>query len=688
MIRATDLEDGLNPSQKLHLLTSSQYADKLLSEIEAVLSAASSKSPFPRFKGDITPAQAKVVQDYLARFRSQIVRMLASQGIKPPLPDIGSIHSIRVTLAFVRIAFEECAPKRMRGYGEVPESKVQELNGIVGEMTAAAGKLDEYLAQGLGQDLQARLGRLQRTGDDINLLKSLERVIDQHGLVEFRPSLSMILDRLENKAFEIAVFGRVSSGKSSLLNYIVGADVLPVGVNPITAVPTRLAYGPRPALSVWFAHKSPEQLDISHLPEFVTEQLNSGNSRNVTRLTVQMPSARLRDGVVLVDTPGLGSLATAGAAETLAYLPRCDLGVVLIDAGSTLTQDDLGTIQALYDAGVPASVLLSKADLLSPGDRGKVSQYIAGHVYSQLGLNLSAHPVSVKPEHSGLLDEWLKTEILPLYDRHQQLAQQSIRRKIGALKESVETALKMRLERPEKTPAADDSGLRNVDRMLRNAAGRFEEIRAIYQITDEIRRFGDAGLQTVAARILDHWQQNSHSGANIGAIVTDTLTHVAAQQARAVFEALDSLAKDLSRVLEAAARALDLPDAPGEGELNSVLKEMPRIDLGTVDVELRPNALTNLWRGLARRQLESKLRAQIGPAVEESFSSYGRMLEAWARRIQAELQRRFDVYADTYRAHLDHMTVGGGATPQEKDGIQRDLASLTGSGSKVEVLGV
>jgi len=44
----------------------------------------------------------------------------------------------------------------------------------------------------------------------------------------------MILDRLESKALEIALFGRVSSGKSSLLNYIVQSDVLPVGVNPIT----------------------------------------------------------------------------------------------------------------------------------------------------------------------------------------------------------------------------------------------------------------------------------------------------------------------------------------------------------------------------------------------------------------------------------------------------------------------
>ena len=677
-MRATDPEDSLNSSQKRHLLTSCQYADKLLAEIEAVLSAASSKSPFPRFKGDIAPAQAKVVQDYVARLRAQMVRVLASQGIKPPAPQFGSVHSIRMTLAFVRIAFEELTPGRMRGYGEVPESKVQELNGVVGEMTAAAEKLNQYLAQGLGQDLQARLERLEHTGDEIGLLQRLERVVDQHGLVEFRSTLSMILDRLESQAFEIALFGRVSSGKSSLLNYIVQSDVLPVGVNPITAVPTRLAYGPERTLSVWFAHKSSEQVDIGRLPEFVTEDLNPANSKHVTRITVALPSARLRDGVVLVDTPGLGSLATAGAVETLAYLPRCDLGVVLIDAGSTLTEDDLGTIQALYEAGVPASVLLSKADLLAPEDRVRASQYIAGHIQSQLGLKLAVHPVSVKPEHSPLLERWLEEAILPLYDRHRELAQESVRRKIGTLRESVETALKVRLERSDMAPGGENSSLRDVDAQLRNAAGRFEVAREMcWNITDGIRNFGDAGLPAAASQILERWRQNSHAGADIGPMVADTLTQLAAAKARLAFDTLDALAQDLAQALQTTAKALDLQDVPSEGELTSVLKEMPRMDLGTLRLNLRPNIWVNVWRGLAKRRIESRLRAQIGHTLAEAFSAYGRMLEAWTRRMLAELQRRFDAHADGYRAHLDRITAQVRATPLEKEMIQRDLDMLT-----------
>ena len=676
--RATGLEGGLSSSQKRHLLTSCQYADKLLSEIESVLSAATSKSPFPRFKGDIVPAQAKVVQDHVARLRAQMVRVLASQGIKPPPPQFGSIHSIRVTLAFVRIAFEECTPGRMRGYGEVPESKVQELNGVVGEMTAAVEKLNQYLAQGLGQDLQIRLEKLERTGDEIGLLKRLERVVNQHGLVEFRSALSMILDRLESKAFEIALFGRVSSGKSSLLNYIVQSDVLPVGVNPITAVPTRLAYGTESKLSVWFAHKSSEQVDIGRLSEFVTEELNPANSKHVTRITVDLPSARLRDGVVLVDTPGLGSLATAGAVETLAYLPRCDLGVVLIDAASTLTEDDLGTVQALYEAGVPASVLLSKADLLAPEDRVRASNYIAGHIQTELGLNLSVHPVSVKPEHSSLLERWLQEEILPLYGRHQELAQESVRRKIGTLRESVETALKVRLERSDMAPGGENSSLRDVDAQLRHAAGRLEAAREIcWNITDGIRNFGDAALPAAASQILEQWRQGSHTGAGLGSIVVETLAQAAAEKARLAFGALDALARELAQALQTAAKALDLHDVPSEGELGSALKEMPRMALGALDLDLRPNIWINVWPGLAKRRIESRLRAQVGPTVAEAFSSYGRMLEAWTRRMLAELERRFDAHADGYRAHLDRITAMGGATPLEKETLQRDLDTLT-----------
>jgi hypothetical protein len=117
--------DSLNVSQKLHLLTRCQYADKLLGEIESIIGAPVGKSAFPKFKPDISPAQAKVVQDYIARILSRILRTLESQGIEPEAPQFGSVHSIRVTLGFADITFDEWRPKAMRVRSPMPGTLIR-----------------------------------------------------------------------------------------------------------------------------------------------------------------------------------------------------------------------------------------------------------------------------------------------------------------------------------------------------------------------------------------------------------------------------------------------------------------------------------------------------------------------------------------------------------------------------------
>ena len=682
-MRSQDAADGLNPSQQRHLLSSSQHADKLLAEVESILFASKSKSAFRKYKNSLLPAQIKIIEDFVARIRTQMVRVLESQGIPLPEPGFESVHSIRVTLAFIQIAFQECTPDRMRGYGDVPEAKVRELNGLVDEMVSAVEKLDSYLAQGLGQDLEARLDRLAQAGADVGLVKILERIVNAHGFVEFRPTVSMIIDRLESKSFEIALFGRVSSGKSSLLNHIVQADILPVGVNPITAVPTRLIYGDASRLTVWYADRNAERTDLARLPEFVSERHNAGNYKHVTRIVVDLPSVRLREGVVLVDTPGLGSLATSGAAETLAYLPRCDLGVVLIDAGSTLTEDDLATIRTLYEAGIPASVLLSKSDLLAPEDRLRSSEYISEQIRSQLGLAISIHPVSIQPSHSSLLETWLGEVILPLYDRHQQLARESLSRKIGSLRESVVTALKLRLDRGSeaRTRAPDPSAidLNEVDARLRTAVGRIAEVRDLcFETSHAIRGLGDQGLAEAAASLTDAWLRPSagHTTVRANTLVSDVLVRFAGEQASVVSIALKDLARELAHTLQAASEALGFKEVHSQEDFGPVIREMPRLDLGELHLDVQPGARLKFSRKISVRHTESLLRRQIGPRVSESFSTLGSMLGTWARRTLSELQLRFETHADAYRAHLNRSSAGGRVSGAEGEAIMRDLASL------------
>ncbi|HUY13738.1 MAG TPA: dynamin family protein [Terriglobia bacterium] len=667
----------LNSNHKRHLLSSAQYVDSLLSDIESILVSSLSKPPFPKYRLDITPAQAKLVQDYIARIRAQMVQILKSQGISPPGPQLGARHSIRVTLEFADIAFDECRPEAMRGYGAVPPSLIPELNGLVDEMRGILRKLNTYLAQDADQDLQSRLKRLERAGGGIELLNVLEGVVTSRGLVEFRPALSIILDKIESPTFQIAVFGRVSSGKSSLLNHILETAVLPVGVNPITAVPTRLVYGPEPKLTVSYVDRKTEPMGIGRLAEFVGEELNSANAKHVARIVVELPSPRLQAGVVVVDTPGLGSLATAGAAETLAYLPHCDLGIVLVDAGSTLTAGDIATIQSLYEAAIPALVLLSKADLLQHEDRQRSVKYISGQIKSQLEIELSVWPVSTQGEDARLLDEWFTCEIQPLFERHQELARQSLRRKIAALRDSVEATLKIRVEITGKDPRKSSKQAREAQAQLRRAAGKFEESNSFcLKASDEIRNMSEVAFARAALEIARLWFNPDGVKADERDAVARHLIVTASEGANQIFERLQGLARDLSHALSNAGRVLEAEDLPDEEELVSLVKEMPRLDPGPVEIRIQRDWLTIFGKNITKGRIGKKLRQQVGQKAGEAFQSYGRLLESWSRKMLAELHRHFDAHADGYRAQLERLAEGGKSGPEESETIRQDLAAL------------
>ena len=669
--------NSLNANHERRLTVTCRYIDKLLADMETTLHSSESKLAFPHFVSDLSPQQRRVVEDYIRRIRAQLIRVLEGQNIERPSTDIPESRSLHAALTFIDIAAEELKPEYMRGYGEIPPAAATELNGIAGELKGLVKQLDQFLIRGAKEDLQKRLESLEQTGDEIALLKQLESVITTHGLVEFRSTLAMIIDRLEDNRFEIAIFGRVSSGKSSLLNAILETNVLPVGVTPITAVPTRLVFGESPIVNVWFANRSPEQFEISRVPEFVTEQFNPSNEKHVTRIIVQIPSRRLQDGVAFVDTPGLGSLATGGAAETLAYLPRCDLGVVMIDAASTLTSDDLQTIQSLYHSGIPAAVLLSKADLLNAGDRVRVVEYIRGHIKNDLSLNVSVHPVSVIAEHKQLIDHWFDLDIAPLYSQRQELKMRSIRRKLGALRQSIETGLRVRLGRKDQLSPKRVEQLRVVEAELRQASGHLEEMtRVARKVSNELEYAGAQVLRIAGATLAEAWATQTVTADAAPEFVRNSVTRTVNEHTDTLRRRIDSLAQKSLDTLRSAAKALEIEDAPAEQEFSHLVREMPAFDPGPFRFRLgRPVVLGILGNKVLSATTSKRLAGLIGNQLTQSLVAYRAVLYDWSERTLNQMQRRFNAYADNYRAQIGVLN-SSQESDMEEDAVRRDLEML------------
>lgn len=668
----------LNESQARRLRVTCQYIDKILADVEGILNTTASKAAFPRYSSDIGPAQRRTIEDYLGRIRVQLIRVLEGQGIPREDPQIPASRAVHVMLGAVDIAVEELKPKYMRGYGEVPESVATDLNGIVGELAGLISRLDRYLSQGVSQNFKVRLNHLERADNDLSLLETIEQIIRERGLVEFRSALEGILDRAEDRTFEIAVFGRVSSGKSSLLNTILDTNVLPVGVTPITAVPTRISYAPEAGLTVSFFEAPTKAFDIARLAEFATEQQNPRNSKHVTRIAVALPSQRLQAGVAFVDTPGLGSLATSGASETLAYLPKCDLGVVLIDAGSILTNDDLRTIMALHEAAVPVNVLVSKADLLCSEDLIKIIEYVKAHVASECKLDLPVRPVSILPSYREMANQWFEGEILPLYDQAQQLRSASLRRKIGVLRESLVSALTAMMRRDQQSSTNSQDLIRTAEGLLRRTTGQLDEARAICEreIMSAVVETPGA-IRSAACRLVDTWSQNDPVAVVPGQVVRDVIADFVQGRVKQVQSDVVALAVQLQDDLKQCASDLGLVHIPEADEFQSIIRGTPVFDPQPFSIAIsRSSFSVLLGRQFEEWQVARKITRQLGQSFQEALHNYWMALNDWSALIISRLRQIFEIYAEDYRAQAAQAFGGSALKTDELAAIQASLVQL------------
>jgi GTP-binding protein EngB required for normal cell division len=675
--------EQFNEAQQRRLLATASYVDKLLIEIEQVLSASESGG-FPKYRNPLTPAQVRVVRDYSKRIRQQLVRVLADLGINLPPPRFDSTHSIRVTLQFVEIALEEIAPERLTGYGSVPDSLVRPLAGGLQEIKGIVRQLDSYISQQAGADLSSRISRLPEAVQEVELLKELSSIIERHGLVEFRAPLAQLIEKMENPTYEIAFFGRVSSGKSSLLNRIIGIDLLPTGVTPVTSVPTRVKNGPAPKLLTWTAEGNLNTYSVDRLPDFVTDVRNPGNEKRITRLVVEYPLPMLPDEVILVDTPGLGSLALEGAEETLAYLPRCDLGVVLIDALSHLQSDDVNTLDALCAASIPSLVVLSKLDLISEQDRETLLDYVRGQLVRQLGTEIPVAPLSSRPELRHLLENWIRNEIAPRVADARRLSQESNQRKIRSLGQRILHALEITAKASSIHSGRAAEELRNTESQLRAAASTIEKTRdECFRITDRIRGAGDRITAALAEAMIALWQKEQSAAELDTSWITKQVNQAAQIEAQQVVNLIQMTATQLEQALETAAKLLANGEREEQFGLQKPIKEMPGADFVCPQIHLKRPLILSLSPQMARSLVRRQLEFQIGAAITDFFSSYGRVLELWLRGTMDSLAAEFETHADIYRTQLQRLTAAGGA--QENAAGEDLFESITSLRKHLEI---
>ena len=100
--------------------------------------------------------------------------------------------------------------------------------------------------------------------------------------------------KIEQHAFHLVVAGEFKRGKSSVINALLGADLLPTGVVPLTSAVTLLHYGEAPVAMVVFEDGERRDVPIEALPDFVTEKGILKNAKGVREVAVAVPAGLAR----------------------------------------------------------------------------------------------------------------------------------------------------------------------------------------------------------------------------------------------------------------------------------------------------------------------------------------------------------------------------------------------------------
>ncbi len=179
----------------------------------------------------------------------------------------------------------------------------------------------------------------------------LAQILDcEHGLETAAAKLRDRSGKLRQGRFTFLILGEFKRGKSTLLNAMLGRDLLPRKAAPCTAILTSLRYGPAPAVRVLFTdgrveHLTPEQfndkykLEISDVDTEAAyyQTMSEDRFKDIDMAEVDYPLELCRHGVELVDSPGLAEHAVR-ERRTLEYLRHADAIIMVLDAVNFLNQ--------------------------------------------------------------------------------------------------------------------------------------------------------------------------------------------------------------------------------------------------------------------------------------------------------------------------------------------------------------
>ncbi|MCI2810364.1 MULTISPECIES: dynamin family protein [Alcaligenaceae] len=611
--------DQLDGGTGQRLLSTLMQLDDHLGRLTYLLALQSQKSPLQTWYADITPLQQRRLAQDIQRLHGAMSDILGRHGLAIPPPSGSVLQACCEAVHQAVAAVEALTPGSQAARVRSSDDTEAELRRIIAHLLAP---LDEML-----RPLEQHDANFHSDDRNLEYLFSIARA---HGLSDFYAPLTALADHESAPGLVIAMLGLSNAGKSSLINRLVGVQLLPVGVMPTSVVPVHISYGARACGVVRLSNSVSEPVMPGRLAAFASDRYNPGNEKLVERLSFELPSQHLADGIVLIDSP-----PWAPGMDP----PLCDVALVVIDATGPLTMSEIPLVDALTEQGSQAIVLLNKADRLTDQQRWDILGYVLEHLGTRHEQQPTVFLTSAGDEDSALWHDWLQRGFAPCLERREALRQTSLHTKRAHLSRAMALRL-ARLNRTDSSP--------NTETSHENEAILLAQREGLDLLATASQSMGDCDLEAhiQAARII---RQVVNNAAELAWSSGETTLELAPMFAASAEARMTSVCHEVMRELELLALQCSdlLARTPGPQFRWHVadLDTAPTFDPGNLpqtEAIARPwSASLGPWafRWHLRWSLSRDQRLLIG--LEAALGEDLKQLQDWRQRALVDLSNAF-----------------------------------------------
>lgn len=185
----------------------------------------------------------------------------------------------------------------------------------------------------------------------INIPSNIVELLNKYSDTKHDGSyLNDYLSRVSDAEPVIPVLGMQGMGKSTLINALLEENILPNEADETTCVPVEIKYGEKEYADVLFKDSKESKIvnTIEELRDYVDNNYNSANEKDVLKIVLYRKNEILKSGVVIVDLPGVGSLTAANEETTNKYIQDLCTAIFVIPTVPTIRKNEALFIKAVW----------------------------------------------------------------------------------------------------------------------------------------------------------------------------------------------------------------------------------------------------------------------------------------------------------------------------------------------------